>query len=569
MWRGSAPGRELVGERVQRCGLRPGESLRVEHGLLHQRLEPPVVPEEPWRVLGRSGGQPERAAADVGEVAGHRLGALVHREVARAPVPEGEGALPGAGHEVDEAHRPRLGRRARGDARRRHLGSGRVGRQGVRPARREDTDGPPLGRGDEAPEEVGGVARPGVEGQKAEVEPRRRRDRCSGPGRGGCGVGDRGDPDQPGRLGHPRVVVGRQQELGEPPDELGVGVGRWGGGRSGGDGHGGSSLACRGRRLGTGVSRPVTIVARGCDSEARDGVPATTPHVVSVPGCRATTEGQAMERGARSVGREARAASAGPCGTVPTMSSHPGPAALGRGVVVGAGQAAPDGWSDAPRVVVDDAALADPGPLVRALHTAWLDRTPVVVELQVDPQVFRRPESVVVEPCELRPRPRAVARPPALPGVGQHLRRPRRRARLVVGAQGRPPRRHAPHRGRRRRRPPPPPTCSSPTARRPGSTAARAGRGRPSRFDGAVVSSETVDAGRLTPSPPAPCRGAPRLAPRPRARPGGRGGPRLGAGAGGRPGGLGQDPGPHRAAPAPARRPRATSPTPWWRWPTT
>ena len=175
---------------------------------------------------------------------------------------------------------------------------------------------------------------------------------------------------------------------------------------------------------------------------------------------------------------------AGPCGTVPTMSSHPGPAALGRGVVVGAAQPAPDAWSAAPRVVVDDAALADPGPLVRALHTAWLDRTPVVVELQVDPQGFRRPESVVVEPCELGPDHELwLDRLHFLVWANTYDARAgepvwwwaRKAARLGAtlpaedDAERRPPRPHAPT----------PPTWSSPTARRPGSTGARAARGRP------------------------------------------------------------------------------------------
>ncbi len=106
---------------------------------------------------------------------------------------------------------------------------------------------------------------------------------------------------------------------------------------------------------------------------------------------------------ARGTTCEGRAASAGPCGTVPTMSSHPGPAVLGRGVVVAAAQPAPDAWSGAPAWWSTTQPSSTPARSSRALHTAWLDRTPVVVELQVDPQRFRRPESVVVEPCELGP----------------------------------------------------------------------------------------------------------------------------------------------------------------------
>ncbi len=69
-----------------------------------------------------------------------------------------------------------------------------------------------------------------------------------------------------------------------------------------------------------------------------------------------------------------------------------GPTGLGRGVVVVPGMPAPAPWSDAPRVVVGPAALADPAPIVDTLHRAWLERRPVVVELAVDADDLRRPE---------------------------------------------------------------------------------------------------------------------------------------------------------------------------------
>jgi DNA helicase-2/ATP-dependent DNA helicase PcrA len=187
------------------------------------------------------------------------------------------------------------------------------------------------------------------------------------------------------------------------------------------------------------------------------------------------------------------------------MSSHPGPAALGRGVVVGAAQPAPDAWSDAPRVVVDDAALAEPGPLVRALHTAWLDRTPVVVELQVDPQRFRRPESVVVEPCELGPDHELwLDRLHFLVWANTYDARAgepvwwwaRKAARLGATLPAETGEGSAPSA---------PDTPDVLLA--DGIPAWIDGGPRRSweadRFDGAVISSETVDAGRLTPSPPA------------------------------------------------------------------
>jgi DNA helicase II / ATP-dependent DNA helicase PcrA len=81
--------------------------------------------------------------------------------------------------------------------------------------------------------------------------------------------------------------------------------------------------------------------------------------------------------------------------------SIPGPAALGRGVVVTAGQEVPAAWADAPRHRIDDQTVADPGPMVAVLHQAWSAREPVVVELAVDPNIFRDPVSVPAEPWTL------------------------------------------------------------------------------------------------------------------------------------------------------------------------
>lgn len=73
--------------------------------------------------------------------------------------------------------------------------------------------------------------------------------------------------------------------------------------------------------------------------------------------------------------------------------SAPGPPELGRSVIVPAGAAAPQGWAGAPRVVVDEAALGAPGPVVGALHSAWVERRPVVIEMAVDAARFRPPRS--------------------------------------------------------------------------------------------------------------------------------------------------------------------------------
>jgi DNA helicase-2/ATP-dependent DNA helicase PcrA len=80
------------------------------------------------------------------------------------------------------------------------------------------------------------------------------------------------------------------------------------------------------------------------------------------------------------------------------------PAVLGRGVVVNAGDAAPEPWAAAPEVLVDEAALADPADVVAVLHEAWARRWPVVVRLAVDPARFREaPDIEVAEPWRVDP----------------------------------------------------------------------------------------------------------------------------------------------------------------------
>ena len=81
----------------------------------------------------------------------------------------------------------------------------------------------------------------------------------------------------------------------------------------------------------------------------------------------------------------------------------PGPPALGRGVVVNAGTPPPAAWAGAPVVTLDEASLADPGPIVATLHEAWAARRPVVVALAVDPNRFRVPASFEIEPWRLPP----------------------------------------------------------------------------------------------------------------------------------------------------------------------
>ncbi len=78
-------------------------------------------------------------------------------------------------------------------------------------------------------------------------------------------------------------------------------------------------------------------------------------------------------------------------------------AALGRGVVVGPGQAAPDGWTGAPRVTIDDLTLERPETALDELQRCWGERCPVVVELAVEAAVLRQPEVDGRPPYQLTP----------------------------------------------------------------------------------------------------------------------------------------------------------------------
>lgn len=72
----------------------------------------------------------------------------------------------------------------------------------------------------------------------------------------------------------------------------------------------------------------------------------------------------------------------------------PDPAALGRSVVVSVGGSVPEEWADRSRVIIDDRALADPADVVVAMHRAWAERVPIVIELGVDPGSFRHPRAI-------------------------------------------------------------------------------------------------------------------------------------------------------------------------------
>lgn len=61
-------------------------------------------------------------------------------------------------------------------------------------------------------------------------------------------------------------------------------------------------------------------------------------------------------------------------------------------MVIDPGAAPPGAWAGADRVLVGPDQLADPAGTVGVLHTAWLARRPVVVELAADPELLRAGE---------------------------------------------------------------------------------------------------------------------------------------------------------------------------------
>jgi DNA helicase II / ATP-dependent DNA helicase PcrA len=80
--------------------------------------------------------------------------------------------------------------------------------------------------------------------------------------------------------------------------------------------------------------------------------------------------------------------------------TSPYPSALGRGVIIALGSTVPPGFESTVHVSVDDDVVRSPGKVVDQLHRAWVARVPVVVELGIDPAVFRDPRSFNVEPWE-------------------------------------------------------------------------------------------------------------------------------------------------------------------------
>ncbi len=221
----------------------------------------------------------------------------------------------------------------------------------------------------------------------------------------------------------------------------------------------------------------------------------------------------------------------------------PGPASLGRAVIVEPGGAAPSAWASADRVLIDDAVLADPAAAVGRLHDAWSQRRPLVIELVVDPARFREPEAFLAPPWQLDRRLRGMDRPAALPASGPTATTPGATASRSGGGLARPPASAPPRAGHADVLLP---DGDARVDRRWPAIAARgAARGccrRAQRHGGARSARTAAGAGGAH-------GGA-------GARPAGGRRPRFGPGADHRPGGVRQDPRAHRALPPPARRPR-------------
>jgi DNA helicase-2/ATP-dependent DNA helicase PcrA len=79
------------------------------------------------------------------------------------------------------------------------------------------------------------------------------------------------------------------------------------------------------------------------------------------------------------------------------------PTHLGRGVLVAPGADVPAPWADAPRLRIDDHALASPTAAIATLQHHWARRIPIVVEIACDVNVLRAPETNAVAPYTLVP----------------------------------------------------------------------------------------------------------------------------------------------------------------------
>ncbi len=86
---------------------------------------------------------------------------------------------------------------------------------------------------------------------------------------------------------------------------------------------------------------------------------------------------------------------------VTVAANFPGPEVLGRNVVVGPGDPAPEGFARATRLVIDDDVLTDPAPVAALLRARWSSRRRTVIELAVPNDDARSPESTSAPPYAL------------------------------------------------------------------------------------------------------------------------------------------------------------------------
>lgn len=99
-------------------------------------------------------------------------------------------------------------------------------------------------------------------------------------------------------------------------------------------------------------------------------------HHASAAEVRACHAGEDAEASAPDDGLAARRVAA------PVDGRAAGPDVMGRTLVVSAGAPVPAPWAEAERVVVDDAVLADPRPVVEHLQAMWSSRRRYVVDLR-------------------------------------------------------------------------------------------------------------------------------------------------------------------------------------------
>jgi hypothetical protein len=224
-----------------------------------------------------------------------------------------------------------------------------------------------------------------------------------------------------------------------------------------------------------------------------------------------------------------------------TVSSFPGPAALGRGIVVRPGQQLPAGWDDKPRLHLDDATLRNPDDTLQQLRRWWAARVPSVVELAIDPHQLKEPETDPRTPREL--------------GVSFSL--PREQLRLLVWSNRYDLRDGQPRWWHNHR--------AGMLGAEPSSVADVTVRGRPTWIDGGpraplapagtgnhqLIHAETLEISSLQPDM-APTGTSAALAP-----PAGRRDPSQRARTHRRTSRIRQDPRAHRTATAPPRRPEA------------